>query len=335
MTQPAVLAAPLRPRETSVIYPLQPSSVGEIVPMARLLQARGRGRLWLGQSMGLDTHQLFAALTGMGLRIPFGSSVVLAPLRHPLDAALQARSAAALSGAPYVAGIGPGGTDFQRMVRREAYEKPVSAVAEYLSVMRRLLAGERVDEDGVNFSTHAQLGPPASVPVELGLGVLRPPMARAAGRVADVAITWLTPAPYIRDALVPSLATGAGTRDRQMPRIASVVHVAVTRPGRDIQRTAFNAAFGHLSLPHYTDMLRQAGITADPNHPEDGAKAIVDAGVFVAGTPQEIADGLDAYRHAGVDEVILNVCGVTRSEGLGAGLRDLTEILETIDDRQA
>ncbi|MGW7822753.1 LLM class flavin-dependent oxidoreductase [Streptomyces puniciscabiei] len=335
MTHPISPAPAVRAQQTSVIYPLQPSSVGEIVPVARLLQQRGRGRLWLGQSMGLDTHQLFAALTGMGIRIPFGSSVVLSPLRHPFDAALQARSVAAMSGSPYVAGIGPGGADFQRMVMREAYARPVSAAAEYVSVMRRLLAGERVDEDGAHFHTHAQLGPPPSAPVELGLGVLRSAMARAAGRVADVAITWLTPAPYIRDTLVPSLAAGASSEHRRSPRVATVVHVAVARPGRDIRRTAFNAASGHLSLPHYTDMLRQAGITADPAHPDEGAGAIVDAGLFVTGTPQEIADGLDEYRHAGVDEVILNVCGVTRSEGLGAGLRDLTDILGAVDDRRA
>ncbi|MFH8381230.1 LLM class flavin-dependent oxidoreductase [Kitasatospora sp. NPDC018058] len=329
------LVSPLvRPAETSLIYPLQPANIGEIVPVARLLQARGRGRLWLGQSMGIDTHQLFAGLTGMGLRIPFGTSVVLSPLRHPLDAALQARSVAALSGAPYVAGIGPGGAEFQRLLRREAYPKPVSAVAEYLAVMRGLLAGERVDQDGDHFSTHTALTPLPSPPVELGLGVLRPPMARAAGRAADVAITWLTPAPYLRDVLVPSLAAAAESATRPTPRVATVVHVAVARPGRDIGRTAYHAASAHLRLPHYTDMLRQAGVAADPGHPEDGAKALIDNGVFVAGTPEEIADGLDQYRRAGVDEVVLNVCGVTRSEGLGAGLRDLTEILEAVDDRR-
>ena len=326
---------PSPPGETGVIYPIQPSNVGEVVPMARLLQGRGHGRLWVGQCLNIETHQLFAALTGIGLRIPFGSSVVLAPMRHPYDAAVQARSVAALSGAPYVAGIGPGAPAFQRMVRSDPYRKPVSTVAEYLGVMRGLLDGERVEQDGPHFSTHTDLGPMTAPPVELGLGVLRAPMARAAGRVADVAITWLTPAPFVRDVLLPALAAGAGSTGRPVPRIASVVHVAVARRGRDIRRVAFNAAAAHLSAQHYTDMLQQAGVAADPSRPQEGAQAIVEAGVFVTGTAAEIADGLDRYRRAGVDEVVLNVCGVMRTEGLGAGVRDLTEILEAVDDRHA
>ncbi|MFI6660838.1 LLM class flavin-dependent oxidoreductase [Streptomyces sp. NPDC050523] len=323
------------PHTTSVVYPLQASQVGHVMPFARLLERRGSGRLWLGQSLGVETHHVFAALAGAGVHIPFGSSVALSPLRHPYDAAVQARSIAQLSGLPFVAGIGPGSKEFQSAVRPAPLAKPVTAAREYVRTMRALIDGETVHQDSGEHSTHAVFPVMDAPPVEYGLGVLRPAMARAAGEVADVAITWLTPPPYVRDVLVPAMKEGAARSGRPVPRVATVVHAAVDRPGRDIPAVALAAARAHLSADHYTDMLRRAGIPAYPSDPGTGARLLVESGTFVAGTPQEIADGLDRYREHGVDEVIVNVCGVLNAHGLGAAVTDLTQILAAVDGRRA
>ncbi|MGV2917612.1 LLM class flavin-dependent oxidoreductase [Streptomyces alfalfae] len=314
----------------SVIYPLMPTSIGQVLPFARLLQAHGSGRLWLGQSVRLDTHQIFAALAGMGIRIPLGSGVTLAPLRHPYDAAVQARSVSALAGTPYVAGIGPAAPDFQGALLPSPYAKPLAVMREYLTLMRGLLDGDVVRHEGEHFSVEAQLFDLDVPPIELGLGVLRPRMAKLAGEVADVAVTWMTPAGYIADTLLPALSDGAAQAGRKTPRVVTMVHVAVARPKRDIRRTARLGAGAHLSAEHYTDMLRRGGVEAYANDPDTGAAALVDAGVFVAGTPDEIATELQRYRRQGVDEVVMNPAGVLQSEGLGAAVTDLREILAAV-----
>ncbi|MCL7490019.1 LLM class flavin-dependent oxidoreductase [Streptomyces sp. MCA2] len=325
----------ISPPTTSVVFPLQATELSKVTLFARLLQDRGFGRLWLGQSLGIETHHIFAALAGAGIHIPFGSSVALAPLRHPYDAAMQARSIAQLSGLPYVAGIGPGAPEFQRMVRPAPLPKPVTATREYLSTMRGLLSGETVDTDTSEYGTHTALTSMSHPHVELGMGVLRPAMARAAGRVADVAITWLTPPSFISEVIVPALHEGAETASRPRPRVATVVHAAVSRPGRDMAHVAFAGTSSHMSAAHYTAMLRQAGIPADPSDPQGGAKLLVDTGTYVTGSPEEIAEGLNRYRSHGVDEVIINVCGVLNAHGLGAAIRDLTDILAATDARHA
>ncbi|WNO71813.1 LLM class flavin-dependent oxidoreductase [Streptomyces sp. AM8-1-1] len=73
----------------------------------------------------------------------------------------------------------------------------VTAAREYLGIVRGLLDGETVQAEGEYFSCHGGLSPSPAPPVELGLGVLRPGMARVAGAVAGCAITWLTPASYL------------------------------------------------------------------------------------------------------------------------------------------
>jgi alkanesulfonate monooxygenase SsuD/methylene tetrahydromethanopterin reductase-like flavin-dependent oxidoreductase (luciferase family) len=320
---------------TSVIFPMQPTQIATVLPFAKLVQARGRGRLWLGQSLGVETHHVFAALAGAGIHIPCGSSVSLTGLRHPFDAALQARSVAQLTAMPYVCGVGPGSADFQRMVRKEPLSKPVTVTREYITAVRTLLEQrEGVSFDGLEHSTHATLPDIAAPDIEIGLGVLRPAMARAAGQAADVAITWLTPPSYIEDTLAPTLHQSAADSGRPTPRVATVVHAAVARKGRDMPALAHRAASPHLSSDHYTDMLRRAGIPARPDNSRNGAELLVSSGTFVSGTPEQVAEGLDRYRAAGVDEVIVNVCGVYSTYGLGAAMTDLQDILTAVDSRR-
>lgn len=307
----------------AVIYPVQPMDPSTVVPFAELVDGGSARRLWMGQSMLVETHQALAYAAGMGLRVPVGTSVTLTPLRHPFEAAVQARSLALLTGQPVVAGFGASTPEFVTGLHGRPYPRPATAAAEYAHTVRSFLDGGGVDHAGI------RLRPVPHPPVEVGLGVIRPGMARLAGAVADVVITWMTPPAYIRGVLAPAVAAGAAGRERP-PRIAAVVHAALARPGRDPRRLTLAVAAPHLSAAHYTDMLRRAGIAADPADPEVGAAAFVDAGGYVYGTVGEVARAVREYSLAGVDEVILNAGGVMLTEGPGAAVADLVEILAAV-----
>ncbi|MGW5126338.1 LLM class flavin-dependent oxidoreductase [Streptomyces sp. NPDC004069] len=320
----------------SVMYPAMPPGIGDVLPYARIAEELSGRRLWLGQSFTIETHAVFAALAGMGLDIGFGTAVTLMPLRHPLTAAVNARSVAALSGSPYVAGIGPGGAEFQRRTQGSSYDRPVTAARHYIRMMRSLLDGDRAQDDSGPWPTEGLDLPKLDSPeVEIGLGVLREPMARLAGQDADVAITWLTPLEYVRERLAPAMQGAAASAGRAAPRVVSVVHCAVDRPGRDLRQVALHAVGAHLATPHYTDMLNKAGVPADPTDPVATADLIIRSGLYATGTADEIAATVAAYHEAGVDEVVLNVCGVHLHEGPGAAVRDLSAITRAVARRGA
>ncbi|MEU8887070.1 F420-dependent peptide dehydroalanine reductase LxmJ [Streptomyces sp. NPDC048442] len=313
----------------AVLYPLQPDHPELVAPFAALVQRTRARRLWLCQSFKAETHQVAAHLAGMGHTVPVGTSVTLLPLRHPYEAAVQARSLALLTDRPVVAGFGIGNPDFVAGLTGGPYESPRTAVRDYLRSVRALLDGERVEQGGPYHQLHGSLMPLDHPRVELGAGVLRPGMARTAGETADVAITWMTPPTYVAGVLRPALEEGARLRPLPLrpPRIATAVHVAVVRPGRDPRRLAIAAAQEHLRAPHYLDMLRRAGVRIDPHDPAGTADALLDSGVVVAGSPDEIAQRLGEYSRAGVDEVMLNPSGVLLTEGVHAAVADLEEIL--------
>lgn len=320
--------------EVSPIYPAHVGGAGDCVPFAQLVAQRGRGRFWLGQSAHIENHSAFAALAGMGIHVPCASGVALTPMRHPFHLAVEARSVALLSGHPYVCCIGPGPARFQETMHGDAYRRPVAATEDYARAVRELLDGARVSIKSEGFTADSLELPSLSGTADaaIGLGVLRPAMARAAGRVADYAITWLTPAGYVRDVLVPAAGAAAAAAGRAAPRFACVVQAALARAGRDPVRLAYASADAHLSMPHYTAMLTSAGVPCDPAEPEKGARALVEHHVYAYGSPSEIAEHLAEYRAAGVTEVVLSVAGVMRSYGRGQALLDLREILAACDE---
>ncbi|WP_211339567.1 LLM class flavin-dependent oxidoreductase [Nocardia mexicana] len=314
----------------SILMPFATPRAEQILPYAALTQWSRAHRLWQGQALTADPYQAFSFMAAGGFRMPVGVGVTLMPFRHPLEAALQARSAAVTMGHPIVAGFGPGGVNLQRSMLGTPYRSQLTAVREYLTIVRSLLDGETVRFGGEYFSCFAALPEFPAPPVEVGAGVLRPAMARLAGAVADVAITWLTPAAYLREVVVPEMQAGADESGRPRPRLVAMVPLALSGPHRDGVEMALASNTAHLSLPHYRDMLGRSGITVDRKDLRSGGRAIVDGGAFLYGTAKELAAMLADFGDAGVDELVLNVTGVAARFGTQTALEDLDTILSEV-----
>ncbi|GAA3092625.1 hypothetical protein GCM10020254_42080 [Streptomyces goshikiensis] len=67
----------------SLMYPLMASDLDELAAFGETVRDLALERLYLGQSLVVDTHQAFAHLAGRGIRVPAGTSVALTALRHP------------------------------------------------------------------------------------------------------------------------------------------------------------------------------------------------------------------------------------------------------------
>lgn len=318
----------------SVLLPFTPSRPEHSLPFAAFVQHRDPHRLWQGQSFSIEPHQTFAYIAAAGFRIPVGTGVALMPLQNPLQAALQARSLAAVTGQPVTAGFGPSGTVTQAAVLGRPYEHPLTAAREYLTIVRGLLAAEHVDLDGSYFTMHASLPPVPGLSVELGLGVLRPRMAELAGELADVAVTWLTPPHYLAEQILPALRLGADAAGRTPPRVVAIVPVALGGADRDPVELFLGSAGAHVQAPHYRDMLRRAGILVDPSDPHQSAHALMEGSAYSYGDPPELLKLLDAYRAVGVDEIVVNMTGTCQRYGARAVLDDLIILFDEIERSQ-
>ncbi|MEV5238100.1 LLM class flavin-dependent oxidoreductase [Streptomyces cinnamoneus] len=314
----------------SVLMPFLPRRPEQVLPYAAMVHWTHAERLWQGQALMVEPHQGFAYAAGAGFRVPVGLGVTLMPLRHPYEAALQARSVALTTGHPVVAGFGPGARPFQQSLLGAPYRSPLTLAREYLTAVRGLLDGKTVESQGEYVAGHMTLPPFPAPKVEVGLGVLRPGMARLAGEVADRAITWLTPASYLRDTVVPAMTEGAATAGRTRPRLTAMVPLALARPGRDAAELALASNGAHMKGPHYIDMLRRSGIDVTGTDEKANAEALVAGGAFLYGDRDELAVQLKAYEEAGVDEIVLNVTGVCNAQGPQAAMDELKTLLAAL-----
>ncbi|GAA4670163.1 LLM class flavin-dependent oxidoreductase [Nocardioides nanhaiensis] len=325
------MSRPVSVHDCSLMYPTSPVDPVELRTFASFAELAGMQRLYLGQTLVFEPHSTFSRLLAQGSTTPLGTAVTLMPLRHPMTAALQARELAVFSGSRYVAGLGLGSRRFNETIGGGWPASPLGYVREYATIVRGLVRGERVQVDGDHFRVDTRLSPPGlTCDVEVGLGVLRPRMTELAGEVADVAVSWLTPPEYCAEQLVPALERGAVDREER-PRLATVVNVAVDRPGRDPVELALAGLGDHLAAPHYGDALRRAGYDVVVGDRQHNAAEIVRRGLYAYGSPEEIATTLRGYREAGVGEILLNVGGVYLSRGPVEALQDLQAITEVLD----
>jgi probable F420-dependent oxidoreductase len=115
----------------------------------------------------------------------FGTSIALAPLRHPIEIARTVGSAQFLTGGRVVAGFGVGwlaeeyaavGADFDHRGRN---------MDEILEVLTRLWSGGTVTNDGPAYPFAAVDFGPVPAPIPVVLGGTSPPALRRAARFAD------------------------------------------------------------------------------------------------------------------------------------------------------
>nr|WP_272914873.1 LLM class flavin-dependent oxidoreductase [Rathayibacter iranicus] len=297
--------------------------MGVVRRYARAVREGGYARLWAGQSFQIESHVALAGLGGTEDAVPVGIGTALAVLRTPYDAALQARSLAAILGRDVAVAYGASDPDFVTATRGAPLERPASYTAAYAGMVRDLLAGRPVTstEPGLE-ARHAQLPTFETGPVEIGTGVLRPGMATRSRDVVDFVVTWMTPRTYVRDVLLPRLTRTDGTR----ARVVTNVHVALTGEGRSPNLLAQAGCSNHLARFHYSDMLCRAGIDAHPSDIVSGARELVRKNVFVVGDAQEVAEHIRDIGEHGVDEVVLNPTAVAMVHGDEAALDDLRQI---------
>ncbi|WP_067892862.1 LLM class flavin-dependent oxidoreductase [Nocardia vaccinii] len=304
--------------------PEQAEQPARLVAESPLLQ-----RLWQGQSYGVDTATTFAHLAGRGIRPALGTAVMLTTLQHPARAALEARSLAVISGQPMMYCVGPGSRNVQRLLRGAPDPAPVASTRRYLGDMRAML----VASDAAARRDHARIAEPpllysiAAPDIRIGVGVLRPAMARVAGSCADVAMSWLGTPEYIRDHLIGPMASAAARANRPRPHLVATLHVAVARPGRDARRLAHIGIGGHLALEHYVSTARRCGVAVEPGNAPRAAAAALDSGLFCYGSAAEIAERMRAYARCGIDEIALHIAAVAACHGVGEALNDVREIL--------
>lgn len=262
-------------------------------------EAAGVAMAWHGHGgLAADPVTMLGVALGRTRHITVGSSIVQAPTRHPLLLATQAAALASAAPGRFVLGIGPGDTGRAGTTWGVDFSPPLAAFRAWTRALRAALAGEAVVVDPASgFRGEGRLFSPVDVPVAIAATL--PGIWAFCGEAADQVVTWVAPRPWIarmrREVLVPAAAQAG----RPVPRV--VAHVIVsTLPGAGETAGALGASILAGAPAQYGAMLAQCGFPPGGGWTRELADALC-----VHGSPVEMAAGLDAWREAGADDLLL------------------------------
>jgi len=290
------------------------------VEMARTAREHGMQELWLAEVNGGDAYAVAGALAvgAPGMRI--GTAVVPAQTRTPMVHAMAAMTLSQLTSGNFVLGLGLSSPNIVRDWGGQPWGKPLARMREHVQVLRKALAGERVDFEGETLHLKRfKLGGAAVGQVPIYLGALNEQMLRMTGELCDGVILNMVPEHALPQILgaVRAGAEAAG-RDPGAIEVVSRLHVVMVDDvamGRNLVRNVFGA---YAATPGYNRCFEWIGFEQEAREIREcyakGDRGGVAAAVSdrlcdamaVVGNADTVRARVRAYAEQGVDVCVIN-----------------------------
>ena len=281
--------------------------------VANIVAAEGAGvhQVWMTQTPSApDTLTLFAAAATRTTTVRLGTAIVPTYPRHPLALVQQALALGDLAPRRLRLGIGPSHRPTIEGVYGLPMPSPLEHLREYVTVLRAALWEGQVDFHGSFYSIKATTIPrPPRTPILIS--ALREGAFHLAGEVADGAISWLCPVPYLIERALPALRAGAAKNERSAPPLVAHIPVALEEDPHAVLAAARRRIATYGRLPFYAHMFADAGFPVA----SDGT--VSDAllhSLVVFGDEATVKARLADLLSQGLDELLMMPIPVTHPE---------------------
>jgi F420-dependent oxidoreductase-like protein len=288
----------------------------------------GYDSVWAAEAYGSDAATILGWLAGQTSRIRLGSAIFQMPARSAAMTAMTAATLDQLSDGRMLLGIGSSGPQVAEGWHGQRFGRQMQRTREYVAVVRKALARERLEFHGETLELPLPDGPGKALKLTIGtvqeripiyLAAIGPNNTRLAGEIADGWIPTLFSPEHVAE-LRPLLEEGAARAGRSLEGfdIAPTVNVLITddlQAARDamrpfialyvggmgsrkqnfynqlVQRYGFEDAAGRVQ-DLYLDGKREEAMAALPDE-------LIDM-VSLCGPPDHVRERLAVLRDAGV-----------------------------------
>lgn len=262
-------------------------NLDEIIARAQRIEAAGLSSGWMAHIFAYDAINLLALVGRETKRIELGTAVVPTYPRHPIVMAQQALTTQAASRGRFTLGIGLSHQVVIEKIYGLSYERRLSHMREYLSVLKPLLRGEAVKCRGKEYSVNVGLKVPGATPVPVAMAALGPQMLDLCGREATGTITWMAGHKALREHVIPRITTAAREAGNLPPRIITGMPIAIANDRTRALEVAAKVFQVYRDLPAYRSMLDRGGaaepvdvaLVGDPTMVKGELKRLEDIGV--------------------------------------------------------
>ena len=323
--------------------------------LVREAEAVGFDSVWAAEAYGSDTATVLAWLAGQTERIKIGSAIFQMPARSPAMTAMTAATLDNLSNGRMLLGIGSSGQQVAEGWHGQRFGKQLQRTREYVAILRKALARERLEFEGETYTLPLPDGPgkalkltiaPVQERIPIYVAAIGPKNTQLTGEIADGWMPFFVSPEHMDDSLA-LLREGAARAGREIDGsfdIAPNVNVCIdddVDSARDVMRpliALYVGGMGSRERNFYNAMVRRYGFEEAADEVQDlylsgkkeEAAAALPAELIdqltLCGPRDRVAERLAVYREAGVGTLIASPIAPT-AEGRGQIVRALAEAL--------
>ncbi len=303
----------------------------------------GFDSVWAAEAYGSDAATVLAWLAAGTSRIKLGSAIFQMPGRTPALTAMTAATIDELSGGRMLLGIGSSGPQVAEGWHGQPFARQLQRTREYVAVVRKALARERLEFTGETLELPIPGGPgkalklmiaPVQERIAIYLAAIGPRNTALAGEIADGWIPTFFSPEHVADfrALLQEGADRAG-RSLAGFDIAPTVQVYISDDrelARNLMRPVlalYIGGMGSRKQNFYNNLVQRYGF-------EPAAKEIQD--LYLDGRKAEAAEAvpaelIDAVSLCGPRAVVAERLAAFRAAGVGTLM--VTPMAWSADDR--
>jgi F420-dependent oxidoreductase-like protein len=329
-------------------------TAGEQIDLVRDAEAAGFDSVWAAEAYGSDAATVLAWIAGQTEKIRIGSAIFQMPARSPAMTAMTAATLDHLSDGRVIIGIGSSGPQVAEGWHGQRFARQLRRTREYVEILRKALARERLEYDGEMYELPLPDGPGKALKLMIGtvqeripiyVAAMGPKNTKLVGEIADGWIPLFFSPEHVEEAK-KLLEEGAarGGRDLNGFDIAPSVQVRIDEDeqrARDSVRhfiALYVGGMGSRDQNFYNALVQRYGFEEAAKEVQDlylegkkdeAAAALPDElidTITLVGPRDKIAERLGVYRDAGVGTLIVSPVSFDAAERKSM-VNDLAEML--------
>jgi F420-dependent oxidoreductase-like protein len=330
-------------------------SAEQQLALVRAAEDAGYDSVWAAEAYGSDAATVLAWLAAQTSRIKLGSGIFQMPARSPAMTAMTAATLDQLSGGRMLLGIGSSGPQVAEGWHGQRFAKQLLRTREYVEIVRKALARERLVYDGDYYELPLPDGPgkaikltiaPVQERIPVYIASIGPKNVQLTGEIADGWLPIFFSPEYVGDAR-QVLAEGAAQAGRELDDsfdIAPTVNVCIDDDidrARDVMRpfiALYVGGMGSRERNFYNALVQRYGFADAAKEIQDlyldgkrdeAAAAVptelIDM-ITIVGPSDRVRERLAVYRDAGVGTMLVSAIAFD-AERSTRMVRELAEML--------
>jgi probable F420-dependent oxidoreductase len=229
-------------------------------------EERGYDSAWAGESGGLDAVTVLTVIATGSRRLRVASGVIPVQTRTPIVLGQTAAALGHLAPGRFALGLGVSSPIIVGQWHGLPFTRPLAQLREAVTIIRAVVAGERVTVDGAFYRPRGfrLTAPPPPKPVPIYLGALGPRALELAGEIADgVLLNWLPPEAVASS--LKHLEAGARRAGRTLDgfEVAAYIRTCVTDEPAPVRRALAREITGYAIVDAYARFFRACGYAAE------------------------------------------------------------------------